>query len=100
MGMRVGSGRERNPLLQRQPNDLVARIKFVNRFAPARRRELEGETTRANKIERFAGDCADIAARPMAMNFHQIEMREAIHQAQAANTGDIDCRRNDAPGSS
>src|ERR1700682_3563692 len=92
MGMRVGSSRERNPLFHRQPNDFVARIRFADRFAPARRRKFDGETTRANKIERCTGDCFDVSARAMAMDLHQIEVGQAIYQAGArdfANTSKI-----------
>src|SRR5437660_10328356 len=78
--MGVGRGRERNSLFNREFNDRVTGIKFVYRFAPAGGGKLDGEVARANEIQCFINDRADVTARAMTMNLDQIEMRQAINQ--------------------
>src|SRR5438067_12789172 len=78
--MGVGRGRERNSLFNREFNERVAGIKFVDRFAPAGGGKLDGEVARANKIQCFLNDRADVTARAMPMDLDQVEVRQAISQ--------------------
>ena len=90
--MRIGRSHERNSFFHREPNDFVARIKFVDRFAPARGGKFDAQIARPNKIEGLIHDRSNIAARAMAMDFDKIEMRQAINQTRCgdlANTAKV-----------
>src|SRR2546423_11149803 len=78
--MRVGRGGKRNRLFDRELNDAIAWIKFVHRFAPAGGGKLDGEIARTNEFESLVRDLIDLAPRPMAVNFNEIQMREAVDQ--------------------
>lgn len=80
--MRVRGGRERNPLLYRQLNDPVARVKLLHRLAPPGGGKLNRQILRANKVEGFINQTADLSVRPMTMDFDQIQMGEAINQTR------------------
>ena len=80
MRMRVRGGRKRNPSFKRELNDFVGRIKLIHRFAPAGGGKFDGEAALLNEIERFINDRADVAAWAMAVDFDEIEMRQAIDQ--------------------
>ncbi len=60
--MRVRGRSERNPLLYRQLNDPVARVKLVHRLAPSSGGKLNREILRANKVECFINQTADLCA--------------------------------------
>src|SRR5436305_6097388 len=83
--MGVGRCRERNSFLDREPDNLLARIKFVHGFAPSGGGELDRQISRADKIECFVYDYANIAARPVAVDLDEIEVRQAINEARAGN---------------
>src|SRR6266571_698337 len=99
--MRVRGRSERNPLLYRQLNDPVARVKFVHRLAPAGGGKLDREIPRANKVESFINQIADLCARPMTVDFDQIEMGETINQPRRCYFADatkiVGVNRGDTP---
>src|ERR1700758_3879998 len=78
--MRVRGGRERNPLLYRQLDDPVARIKLLHRLAPSGGGKLNRQILRANKVECFINQTADLSFRPMTVDFDQIQMGETINE--------------------
>src|ERR1043166_3089348 len=78
--MRVRRGRKRNPLLQREPDDFVTRIKLVDRFAPARGGKFDRQIARPNEVQCFIHDRPNIAARPMTMDLYQVQVRQTIDQ--------------------
>src|SRR5207244_5179083 len=78
--MRVRGRSERNPLLYCELNDPVARVKLVHRLAPSSGRKLNREILRVNKIECLAQQTADLCARPVTVDFDQVQMGEAIDQ--------------------
>ena len=80
--MRVGCSREPDPFRDREPDDLVGGIKFVDRFAPAGGGELDRETARGDQIERRGNEVLDRRLRAMAMNLDEVEMGETIDQAR------------------
>src|SRR5207249_12321026 len=61
-------------------NDPVARVKLVHRLAPSGGGKLNREIPRANKVECFINQTADLSAQPMTVDFDQIQMGEAINQ--------------------
>src|ERR1700730_3315701 len=83
--MCVGGGRKWNSLLNGEPNDLVARIKLVHRFAPAGSGKLDGQIALANEIECFASDRFDLRAWPMAVDLDEIKMGETIDESRRSN---------------
>src|ERR1700736_6012416 len=78
--MRVGRSRKRNPFFDRELNDVICRIKFVHRFAPAGSGKFDGQIARANEIEGFVDDRSNVTTRPVSVNLDQIEMRQTIDQ--------------------
>jgi len=86
--MRVRGRRERNPLLYRQLNDPVARVKFLHRLAPSSGGKLDREIPHVNKVESFINQTADLFVRPMTMDFDQIQMGETINQARRSYLAD------------
>ena len=58
----------------------VARVKLVHRLAPSSGGKLNREIPRANKIECFINQTADLSAGPMTVDFNQIQMGKAINQ--------------------
>src|ERR1700736_861829 len=78
--MRVGRSRKRNPFFDRELNDVICRIKFVHRFAPAGSGKFDGQIVRANEIEGLINDLANFRVWPMTMNLNQIEMRQTIDE--------------------
>src|ERR1700693_5803507 len=86
--MRVGRGRKRNSLFNPELDDRVAWIKFVHGFSPAGGGKFDRETTRANEIQGFINDRADVTARAMTMDLDQVEMGQAIHQTGRGDLAD------------
>jgi hypothetical protein len=84
-GMRIGRDGERNPLLHRQPDNFVRWIKFVDRFAPSRGGKLDGQPPSANNRECLLNQRGDHRSRAMPVDFHKIEMRQAIDQPAFRN---------------
>src|SRR4051794_13013151 len=79
--MRVGGGRKADFFVDREPNNFVGGIKFVYWFAPAGRRELDGQAARRDQLERITDKIANRRCRSMAVNLDKIEMRQAIDEA-------------------
>ncbi len=86
--MRVGGSRKWNAFLHRQFDDPVGGVKFVHRLAPSSGRQLNRKVARSNEIERFANDGVDLCVWPMAMDFYEVEMSEAIDQPSRGNFTD------------
>src|SRR5437879_13091589 len=99
--MRVRGRSERNPLVYCELNDPVARVKLIQRLAPSSGGKLNREILCVNKIECFAQQTAGPCARPMTVDFDQIQMSEAIDQLRRCYFADtakiIGVNRVDTP---
>src|SRR6476619_3400687 len=78
--MRVGRSGKRNAVLHCEFNNGVAWVRFVYRLTPARSGKLNGEVLCTNEIKRFIDQGAYLCARPMTMDFNEIQMGETIDQ--------------------
>src|SRR5437667_6388258 len=78
--MRVGRSCKRNPFFDRELDDAIARIKLINRFAPAGGGKFDREIARSNEIESLVDDRSNVAARPVSVDLNQIKMRQTIDQ--------------------
>src|SRR2546425_6676599 len=83
--MRIGCSRERNSFGERECDDLIRRIKFVDRFPPARGRKFNREVARSNQIEGFADDRLNLPVRSMSVNLDKVQVRKAVDQAAAGD---------------
>jgi len=66
--MRVRGRSERNPLLHRQLDDPVARVKLLHGLAPSRGGKLNRQILRANKVECFINQTANLSFWPMSVD--------------------------------
>jgi len=90
--MRVRRGRERNSLLDCEPDDFIARVKFVHRFAPAGGGKFHRKFARSNELQCFIDDRSNVATGAMPMNFDQIQVGQTINEtgrSDFANTAKI-----------
>src|SRR5262245_47843296 len=78
--MRDRCGRKWNSLFDRELDVCVARLEFIDSFAPACGGQRDREMARANKIQRLVNDRSDVATWTMTVNLDEIEVRQAIHQ--------------------
>src|SRR5439155_15629638 len=79
--MCVGRGRKWDPLFEREPNNRIARVKFVHRFAPAGGGKFDRQIAGTDEFQRFIDDRSDVSAGAMSVNLDQIEMRQTIDQS-------------------
>ena len=78
--MRVGCGRKWDSFPHGEFNNSIARIKFIDRFAPASSGKFNPKIARTNEIERFADDCVNLRIWPMTMDFDEVEMSKAVDE--------------------
>src|SRR5438093_1726488 len=86
--MRVGGCRKGNVFLHRQFDDSVGGVKFFHRLSPSGGGQLNRNVARSNEIKRFANDGVDLSVWPMAMDFYEVDMSEAIDQPSRGNFAD------------
>src|SRR5262249_41876204 len=79
---------ERNSLPYCQFNDLVARVKFIYRLAPASRGKFDREPAATNKIERLVRQALNIGTWPVTMDLDEIEVSKTIDQSRRCNFAD------------
>ena len=78
--MCIGSRGKGNLFLHRELNQLVTRIKFVDRFPPTGGGKFNRQIACANKVESFVRDRLYLRIRSVTVDFDQIEVRQAIDQ--------------------
>src|SRR5438552_13138417 len=86
--MRVGCGRKWDSFPHGEFNNSIARIKFIDRFAPAGGGKFNREVAQTDQVERFDGDCVNLRRRSMSMDFNEIEVSEAIDKPSRRHFAD------------
>lgn len=86
MGVRRGG--ETDSFFDREPDNFVGGIEFVDRFAPAGRGELDCQAARGDEIEGLGNKVANRRLRTMPVDLDEVEMRQAIDQPGRGDLAD------------